>query len=127
MVTLNPVLTASQGPLGDINLVVLPHATTNLMVGANAIGNNTTWNAVLQQHKGNFSYGGGVLYSQIGIMGQYAPLHGFGVETRIYDLTYPMIDLYGNLHIAPGAELFFGQRDVNHASRRNTFGIQYQF
>jgi len=54
-------------------------------------------------------------------------LHGFGLETRIYDLTYPMIDVYGNLKIAPGAQLFFGQRDITHASRRNTFGLQYQF
>jgi hypothetical protein len=97
------------------------------MVGANAIGNNTTWNAVLEQHKGDFRVGAGVLYSQIGVLGQYAPLRGFGLETRIYDLTYPMIDLYGNLHIAPGTQLFFGQRDVTHASRRNTFGLQYQF
>ena len=124
---LNPVLTSSQGPLGDINLVLLPHSTTSLMVGANSIGNNTTWNALLQQKKGDFHFGGGVLYSQIGVRGAYAPAHGFGFETRIYDLTYPMIDLYGNLHIAPGAELFFGQRDVTHASRRNTFGVQYQF
>jgi ABC-type transporter Mla subunit MlaD len=124
---LNPVLTQSQGPLGDINVVVLPHAHTNVMFGANAIGNNTTWNAVLQQQSGNFRYGAGVLYSQIGVLGQYAPLRGFGLETRIYDLTYPMIDLYGNLHIAPGMQLFFGQRDITHASRRNTFGLQYQF
>jgi ABC-type transporter Mla subunit MlaD len=124
---LNPVLTSSQGPLGDINLVILPHSTTSVMVGANAIGNNTTWNAVLEQQKGDFQFGGGVLYSQVGILGKYTPLHGFGVETRVYDLTYPMIDLYGNFHIAPGAELFFGQRDITHASRRNTFGLQYQF
>jgi ABC-type transporter Mla subunit MlaD len=124
---LNPVLTSSQGPLGDINLVVLPHAHTSLIVGANAIGNNTTWNAVLEQQKNNFHFGAGVLYSQIGILGQYAPVHGLGFETRIYDLTYPMIDLYGNLHLAPQMELFFGQRDITHASRRNTFGLQYQF
>ncbi len=124
---LNPVLTASQGPLGDINLVFLPHSSTSVMVGANAIGNNTTWNAVLEKNTGNFQLGAGVLYSQVGVLGQYAPLHGFGLETRIYDLTYPMIDLYGNIHLAPGAELFFGQRDVTHASRRNTFGLQYQF
>lgn len=125
--TLNPVLTKSQGPLGDINLVLLPHADTNVMVGANAIGNNTTWNAVLQQRKGAFQFGAGVLYSQIGVLAQYQPLRGLGLETRVYDLTYPMIDLYGNLHIAPGMQLFFGQRDINHASRRNTFGLQYQF
>jgi ABC-type transporter Mla subunit MlaD len=124
---LNPVLTSSQGPLGDLNLVLLPHGSTSVMIGANAIGNNTTWNAVLEKNQGDFHVGAGVLYSQIGLLGQYAPLHGLGFETRIYDLTYPMIDLYGNLHVAPGAELFFGQRDVTHASRRNTFGFQYQF
>ncbi len=124
---LNPVLTTSQGPLGDINLVVLPHSTTSVMFGANAIGNNTTWNAVLEKNAGSFHIGGGVLYSQVGVLGQYAPLHGLGFEARVYDLTYPMIDLYGNLHLAPGTELFFGQRDITHASRRNTFGLQYQF
>ncbi len=124
---LNPVLTSSRGPLGDINLVLLPHAQTNVMVGANAIGNNTTWNAVLEQQKGNFHFGAGVLYSQIGVLGQYAPLRGLGFETRIYDLTYPMIDLYGNFHVTPAMELFFGERDITHASRRNTFGLQYQF
>ncbi len=124
---LNPVLTSSQGPLGDINLVALPHGGTSILVGANAIGNNTTWNALLQKNSGSFHVGAGVLYSQIGVLGQYAPMHGLGFETRIYDLTYPMIDLYGNFHFAPGAEIFFGQRDVTHASRRNTFGLQYQF
>lgn len=126
-VGLNPVLTHSQGPLGDINVVVLPHAPTSLMFGANAIGNNTTWNAVLQQSKGNFQFGGGVLYSQIGALARYGPPRGFGVETRIYDLTYPMIDLYGNFRILPGAQIFFGQRDINHASRRNTAGFEFQF
>lgn len=124
---LNPVLTESQGPLGDINMVLLPHGGTSLMVGANAIGTNTTWNALLEKNANDFHLGAGVLYSQIGVLGQYAPVRGLGFETRIYDLTYPMIDLYGNLHLAPGAELFFGQRDVTHASRRNTFGLQYQF
>jgi ABC-type transporter Mla subunit MlaD len=124
---LNPVLTSSQGPLGDLNLVLLPHGNTSVVVGANAIGNNTTWNALLEANKGDFHVAGGVLYSQMGLLGQYQPMHGFGLETRIYDLTYPMIDVYGNFKIAPGAQLFFGQRDITHASRRNTFGLQYQF
>ena len=125
---LNPVLTQSQGPLGDLNLVVLPHSTTSLVVGANAIGNNTTWNAVLVKGSpAGFRIGAGVLYSQIGMLAQLNSLKGFGLETRIYDLTYPMIDLYGNLHLSPSAELFFGQRDMTHASRRNTFGFQYTF
>ncbi len=121
------MLTSSQGPLGDLNLVLLPHGNTSVVVGANAIGNNTTWNALLEANKGDFHVAGGVLYSQMGLLGQYQPMHGFGLETRIYDLTYPMIDVYGNFKIAPGAQLFFGQRDITHASRRNTFGLQYQF
>jgi len=124
---INPVLTSSQGPLGDLNLVLLPHGSTSVIVGANAIGTNTTWNAVLQKNAGELHFGAGVLYSQVGVLGRYAPLHGLGFETRVYGLNYPMIDLYGNLDLAPGAELFFGQRDVTHASRRNTFGFQYQF
>jgi hypothetical protein len=67
------------------------------------------------------------LYSQIGIMAQVNALKGFGLETRIYDLTYPMIDLYGNIRVTHNAQLFFGQRDITHASRRNTLGFQYTF
>ena len=123
---LNPVLTKSQGPLGDLNVIVLPHTSTSFMVGANSIGNNTTWNAVLMKGSDSgFRFGGGVLYSQIGVLAQMNALKGFGLETRIYDLTYPMIDLYGNLKITKGAELFFGQRDMTHASRRNVYGFQY--
>ncbi|HEY1656148.1 MAG TPA: MlaD family protein [Candidatus Tumulicola sp.] len=125
---LNPVMTQSQGPLGDLNLVVLPHASTSLMLGANSIGNNTTWNAVVMKGSDTgFRFGGGVLYSQIGVLAQMNALKGFGLETRIYDLTYPMIDLYGNIRITNGAQLFFGQRDITHASRRNTYGLQYTF
>ena len=121
---LNPVLTSSQGPLGDINLLLLPHSTTSLMVGANSIGNNTTWNARAAAEEGRLRVtAAGCCTRRSAFAAQYAPIHGFGFETRIYDLTYPMIDLYGNLHIAPGAELFFGQRDITHASRRNTFGV----
>lgn len=123
---LNPVLTKSQGPLGDLNVIVLPHNSTSFMVGANSIGNNTTWNAVLMKGSDSgFRFGGGVLYSQMGVLAQMNALKGFGLETRIYDLTYPMIDLYGNLKITKGAELFFGQRDMTHASRRNVYGFQY--
>ncbi len=123
---LNPVLTKSQGPLGDLNLIVLPHASTSFMVGANSIGTNTTWNAVLLKGSDSgFRFGGGVLYSQMGVLAQMNALKGFGLETRIYDLTYPMIDLYGNIKLTKGAQLFFGQRDMTHASRRNVYGFQY--
>jgi ABC-type transporter Mla subunit MlaD len=123
----NSVLPQTQGPIGDLNLVFLPHGSTSIIAGANSIGTKPTWNALLQENKGDFHFAGGVLYSQLGLTGAYAPVRGFGLETRVYDMTYPMIDLYGNIHIAPGAELFFGQRDLNHAARRNTIGLQYQF
>ena len=125
---LNPVLTPSQGPLGDLNLIFLPHASTSVMVGANSIGVNTTYNAVLLKGSdAGFRFGGGVLYSQMGVMAQMNSLKGFGLETRIYDLTYPMIDIYGNIKVTKGAQLFFGQRDITHASRRNVYGFQYTF
>jgi hypothetical protein len=38
-----------------------------------------------------------------------------------------MIDLYGNLKVFRGTQLFFGERDINHASRRTTAGFQYTF
>jgi ABC-type transporter Mla subunit MlaD len=122
----NPVITNNQGPMGDINVEFLPHSNTSFLIGANSIGNRATYNALLLANKGAFELGGGVLYSQIGVLGRFQP-GVFGVETRVYDLTYPMIDLYGNFRIAPGATIFFGQRGINHSARRNTAGLQYQF
>ena len=124
---LNPVLTKSQGPLGDINLVVLPHAYTSFMVGANSIGNNTTWNAVLLNSSEADFASAAASFTRRSASRATRRRSGLRIETRIYDLTYPMIDLYGNIRLARSAEVFFGQRDVTHASRRNTFGLQYQF
>lgn len=125
---LNPVLPANQGPIGDLNVLVLPHASTGLMFGANSIGDNTTYNAILTKGSDvGLRFGGGVLYSQMGMLAQYNTLNGFGLETRVYDLTYPMIDLYGNVRVVKRTKLFFGERDITHASRRTTAGFQYVF
>jgi len=67
-----------------------------------------------------------VLYSQLGMLAQLNRQR-YGIETRLYDLRRPSLDLYGNLRLMPGAQLFFGQRDMTHITRRTVYGIQLQF
>jgi phospholipid/cholesterol/gamma-HCH transport system substrate-binding protein len=125
---LNPTLPGNKGPSGDINLYVLPHASTSLLLGASSIGNNTTYNAALLERVGqNAHIGGGVLYSQIGLTGDLGMSGPVGLQGYLYNLRYPSLDLIGNLRIAPGTQVFFGQRDILHASRRNTYGLQHIF
>ena len=92
----NPLLTASHGPYGDLNAIFLPKFSTSLVVGANDIGVNTTYNVLLMERLGSQAhFGGGVLYSQLGIIGQYQS--GFlGFDARLYQPTYPRLDLYAN-------------------------------
>ncbi|MGR4065556.1 MAG: MlaD family protein [Vulcanimicrobiaceae bacterium] len=123
----NPLLTSSHGPYGDLNAIFLPRFSTSLVVGANDIGVNTTYNVLLMQRLGSSAHiGGGVLYSQLGVIGQYQS--GFlGFDARLYQPTYPRLDLYANFKLLPGTLLFFGQRDVTHADRRITYGLQHTF
>lgn len=123
----NPLFTSNQGPESDLNLILLPRGKTSVMVGANNIGHGTTANAVLiNSLSPNFRVGGGVLYSQVGLLGQY---HAgiFGLETRVINPQWPQIDLYGNLNIAKGIQLFVGERALNQPARRFTYGFQTQF
>ena len=70
----NPLLTASHGPYGDLNAIFLPKFSTSLVVGANDIGVNTTYNVLLMERLGSQAhFGGGVLYSNLGAMVQYNP------------------------------------------------------
>lgn len=120
----NPLYNADRGPESDLNAVVLPNNSTSLLVGANDIGYNTTANvALIQKLSPTFKIGGGVLYSQLGFLGAYN--NGvFGFDTKIYNPQRPDIDLYGNLHLAKNWELFIGERALNHAERRFTYGFQ---
>jgi phospholipid/cholesterol/gamma-HCH transport system substrate-binding protein len=121
----NPLYSADQGPEGDLNAVILPHAKTSLLVGANNIGYApTTANvALIQSLNSNFRIGGGVLYSQLGFLGAYS--NGvFGFDTKIYNIQRPDVDLYGNFNVAKNWQLFIGERALNHAERRFTFGFQ---
>jgi phospholipid/cholesterol/gamma-HCH transport system substrate-binding protein len=121
----NPLYSADQGPQGDLNAVILPHAKTSLLVGANNIGYSpTTANvALIQSLNSKIRIGGGVLYSQLGFLGAYN--NGvFGFDTKIYNIQRPDVDLYGNFNVAKNWTLFVGERALNHAERRFTFGFQ---
>jgi phospholipid/cholesterol/gamma-HCH transport system substrate-binding protein len=120
----NPLYNADRGPQSDLNAVILPNNGTSLLVGANDIGYNTTTNvALIQKLSPTFRIGGGVLYSQLGFLGAYSD-GVFGFDTKIYNPQRPDIDVYGNLHVAKNWELFIGERALNHAERRFTYGFQ---
>ena len=123
----NSLLTADRGPQADINAVLLPHGSFSAMVGVNDLGAKTTYNAMGFKNFGSVGrIGGGVLYSQIGVMGSYNP-GILGGEARIYNLRQPTFDLYGNLNVAQWAKFFFGERDAMRSDRRTVFGLQLQF
>jgi phospholipid/cholesterol/gamma-HCH transport system substrate-binding protein len=123
----NPLLSSDRGPQTDLNAIFLPGGGTSVMVGANDIGFRTTANlAVLESFGHGIRLGGGLLYSRPGLIGEFNAGR-FGLEGRFYDFRHPMLDVYGNLAIAPGTRLFFGQRDIAHAERRAVLGLQLQF
>ncbi|MDE2482375.1 MAG: MCE family protein [bacterium] len=118
---------ADRGPQTDLNALIFPHGSTSLFVGANDIGYHTTTNlAVLERMSANVRLGGGILYSQLGVMGRYDD-RLFGIDGRLYDPRRPQLDLYGNIHLGKGLDLFAGERALNHQERRFTYGIQAQF
>ena len=123
----DPLLSADRGPESDVNLVLLPHGGTSVILGANDIGYHTTANFAAVRHVGGgLAFGGGILYSQLGVLGEYG-VGRFGIEGRAYDLRRPTLDLYGNVKVTHWAKFFLGQRDITHADRRTVFGLQLQF
>jgi hypothetical protein len=97
------------------------------MLGANNIGGKTTYNFMgFKNLNPAVRIGGGVLYSQIGILGSYNP-GIIGGEARIYNLRQPTFDLYGNLNVAQWAKFFLGERDATRSDRRTVMGLQLQF
>lgn len=123
----NPLLSADRGPQTDVNAIFLPERGTSLVVGANDIGYHTTANAYMLQSFGNgVRGGGGIMYSTLGLIGQYNA-HLFGIQGQVYDPRYPTVDVYGRLNVTHGASIYFGQRDLTHAERRTVYGLQLQF
>ncbi|HEY8321149.1 MAG TPA: MlaD family protein [Candidatus Baltobacteraceae bacterium] len=123
-----PLLSSDRGPMTDINAIFLPVGGTSVMIGGNDFGGpHTTANlAILQSMGRGARIGGGLLYSRLGLIGQYRT-KTLGFEGRFYDPRHPTLDLYGDLPIAPGFRLFFGQRDVTHIERRSVYGLQLNF
>lgn len=123
----SPLFTSDRGPQTDLNAIFLPHGSTSVMFGANDIGQNTTWNlAALHGVAPDVRVGGGFLYSRLGVLGQY-DVNGTGLEARFYDPRHPTLDLYGDVHLTPWAQLFIGERAINQAERRTDYGIQFHY
>jgi hypothetical protein len=121
------LLTNDRGPQADLNAVILPRGSFSAMLGANDIGGKTTYNFMgFKNFNPAMRIGGGVLYSQIGILGSYNP-GIIGGEARIYNLRRPTFDLYGNVNLAQWAKFFLGERDATRSDRRTVMGLQLQF
>jgi ABC-type transporter Mla subunit MlaD len=132
----SPILGTNRGPQSDFNVVVLPNASMSLFAGANNLGpagvngGLTTYNfALLSTVSPGLRAGGGVLYSRLGVMSQYAPAnnHGIGFLGALYDPQHPTLDAYGTLPIVPKVSIFGGERDILHSGRRTVFGLQLNF
>jgi ABC-type transporter Mla subunit MlaD len=123
----SPLLTSDRGPESDVNMFVLPHAHSGLELGVNDIGSSgtSTANALILSRTNGFSYGGGIEYSRLGVVTSIGN-RAFSLETRAYDLRHPTLDQYINLILAPKFQIFGGERDLTHASRRTTFGLQFE-
>lgn len=123
----NSLLGRDRGPQTDLNAILLANFGTSVLVGVNDLGYNTTWNAaVLERVRPDLRLGGGVLYGQLGVIGQYNS-RTFGLEGRLYDPRYAMLDLYGNVNVANGLRFYLGERDTLHVERRTVYGVQVQF
>ncbi len=123
----SPLYPPQNGLETDLNAVFLPHSSTSFMLGANEAAGYTSLNlAALRNVTPNFSLGGGLLYSRLGVLGSYT-VNGTGIDTWLYDPSHPALDLYGNVRVAPWAQVYFGERALNQAQRRSELGIQFHY
>jgi phospholipid/cholesterol/gamma-HCH transport system substrate-binding protein len=118
----------SGGPASDLNLTLLPHASTNVTFGVNDLGYNSTYNFLINRNAApNFTLSGGVLYSKLGAKAVYQP-GALGVDVRLYDPKHPTLDLYGDVRLSKRLQLFYGERGVmGPATPSPAFGIQGSF
>ena len=122
-----PLLGQDRGPQSDVNLIILPSGRTSAFAGVNDLGAKSSYNfAAMQSFGDHIRVGGGVLYSRLGVLGEYNNA-AFGLEGRLYDLRHPTLDGYARLKLHPGIAVFGGQRDILHDSRRNVFGLELRF
>src|SRR5579884_1180043 len=128
----SPLLTRDTGPQTDFNLIAAPHGSMRLFTGGNDFGGaQPSFNFLLEQkYAPHLLVGGGLLYSRLGARAVYnsgLDGRGLGFEGRLYDPRHPTADAYANYTLNNGLMLFGGERDLTHAGRRTTFGLQYQF
>jgi hypothetical protein len=121
----SPLLSSDRGPQSDVNLLLLPRGKTSLLTGVNDLGGQSTYNFAALSQMGKFKAGGGVIYSQLGVLGKVQG-DRFGLEGRLYDLRHSTFDAYGRVILTPQWEFFAGERDILHIDRRTVFGLQFQ-
>ena len=123
----SPLLNQDRGPQSDFNVVVLPHADSQLFAGVNDLSGNQTWNFAMRQRLApGLLVGGGILYSRLGVMGVVTN-RLFGFEGLAYDPRYGYVDTYLRFHATRNIDLLAGERDVLHSTRRTTYGLQFRF
>ncbi|NNM93713.1 MAG: hypothetical protein HKL92_10265, partial [Candidatus Eremiobacteraeota bacterium] len=122
----SPLLGPSRGPSSSLALRVFPSAPTQFLLGANSLGSGTTTFdlAAVRRVGHGLYFGGGILYSRLGVLGRYSR-GGLGFSTKLYDVARPMLDLSTKLRVAPGIKVFVGERDILHAQRRNVYGVEF--
>ncbi len=122
------LLGKDQGPQTDLALVVLPQAPTSVVLGVNDLGYNPTLTLAALKHAGPASYGGGILYSRLGVTAGLDGKH-LGVSTNVYDPRHGTVDVYGKIFAdeTHRAALYVGERDATHDTRRDVLGIQLSF
>ncbi|MDH2910608.1 MAG: MlaD family protein [Candidatus Eremiobacteraeota bacterium] len=122
----SPLLGPSRGPSSSLALRFLPNSPTQFLLGANDLGSGTTTIdlAAVRRVGPGIYFGGGILYSRLGILGRYSR-GSLGLSTKLYDVARPMLDLSTKFRVAPGVKFFVGERDVLHAQRRNVYGVEF--
>lgn len=116
------------GPTSDLNLTLRPRGLTSVTVGANSLGSNATYNALLNHRlsKG-FTLSWGVIYSNLGLKAVYQP-GVLGIDARLYNSKNPTLDLYGDVRLAHKLQLFYGERNIiGPGTQTPTFGLQTNF
>jgi phospholipid/cholesterol/gamma-HCH transport system substrate-binding protein len=118
---------AGGGPASDVNLTLLPSLGTHLTLGANDLGYNTTYNALIETSRSRaLDLSGGILYSTLGLKAVIDPHGFFAVDARLYDAKHPKFDIYGNLRLSDRLRLFYGERNAlfNSSQRTPSFGLE---
>jgi len=116
------------GPTADLNFTFLPHSSGNFTLGSNSLGDNATYNVLLNRRLApGLTVSGGILYSNLGVKAVYLP-GPLGLDARLYNSKNPTLDLYGDVKLAKQIMLFYGERNVFGPNTLTpTFGMQANF